>query len=286
MRRFAWVLAGLVAVALAAGCTPAANVEQEKAALMSADREWSGTVKDPAKFATFFADGGAMHPQGMPTVTGRANIEKMFAEMANAPGSSLQWTPTKAEVGGDVGYTVGTYQSSMNGVAEKGKYVTAWKKQADGSWKVMDDIFNADEMPKMPAGTHTTLAAPADLKWGDAPPAFPAGLKLAVVAGDPGKAEPYVLRLQAPANYRVAPHFHPVTENVTVLSGTAALGMGDTFDEKKMETVGPGGYTTVPAEMHHYFLAKSAVTLQIHGIGPFAITYVNAADDPRNKKTD
>ena len=138
---------------------------------------------------------------------------------------------------GDIGYTTGTYQSTMGGVSEKGKYVTAWKKQADGAWKVTEDIFNADEAPKAPAGTHAMVAANA-LKWGDAPPGMPAGMRAAVVSGDPSQAQPYVIRAQLPANYRIPPHWHPTTENITVLSGTVALGMGEKFDEAAMQDRG------------------------------------------------
>ncbi len=174
----------------------------------------------------------------------------------------------------------------MGGVTEKGKYVTAWKKQADGAWKVTEDIFNADEAPKAPAGTHVEV--PADsLKWGDAPPGMPAGMRAAVVSGDPAQAgQPYVLRAQMPAGYSIPPHWHPTTENVTVLSGTVALGMGDTFDEKRCRILSAGGFATVPADMRHFFMSKTASTIQVHGIAPFGITYVNPADDPRMKKSN
>jgi hypothetical protein len=65
-----------------------------------------------------------------------------------------------------------------------------------------------------------------------------------------------------------------------------AVGMGDTFDESKMESVAAGGFTSLPGDMHHFFMSKTAATIQVHAMGPFAITYVNAADDPRNKKTN
>jgi quercetin dioxygenase-like cupin family protein len=87
-----------------------------------------------------------------------------------------------------------------------------------------------------------------------------------------------------PAGYKIAPHWHPGDENVTVLSGTAAMGMGDTWDESKMQTVAAGGYVAIPAQMHHMFLAKTAVTIQVHGTGPFVVNYVNPADDPSLKK--
>jgi ketosteroid isomerase-like protein len=245
MSRCTWLFIALAA--FAAGCTPAVNVEQERAALMAADRAWSETTKDPEKMAASIADGGSVYPPGMPIVTGGDAIRKMFTQMMAAPGFTLSWTPTKAEVGaaGDLGYTTGTYQSTMGGVSEKGKYVTTWKKQADGAWKVTEDIFNADEAPKTPAGTHAMVAANA-LKWGDAPPGMPPGMRAAVVSGDPSQAQPYVLRAQLPTNYRIPPHWHPTMENITVLSGSVALGMGEKFDESAMQDVAAGGFASVP----------------------------------------
>src|SRR3954465_13645543 len=71
-------------------------------------------------------------------------------------------------------------------------------------------------------------ATPDSLKWAPAPPAFPkGGLQVAVVTGDPGKEGPYVVRLKAPAGYKVPPHMHPSDENVTVISGTFNIAMGD-----------------------------------------------------------
>jgi len=288
MSQFLRVLIGIVLVASVSGCSPSVNVEQERTALMAADREWSQLTTQPDKFVGFFADGGSIYPPGMPKITGGEAIKKAYTEMTQAPGFALSWTPTSAEVAasGDIGYTTGTYQSSMGGVKETGKYVTVWRKQAGGGWKVTDDIFNPNEMPKPPAGEHT-LVAPGELKWGEAPPGLPAGAKAAIVSGDPSQPQqPFVIRAQMPANYRIPPHWHPTTESITVLSGTVAVGMGDKFDEKAMKDVPNGGFATVPADMHHYFMSKTAATIQVHGIGPFAITYVNQADDPRTKKSN
>jgi len=164
---------------------------------------------------------------------------------------------------------------------EKGKYLTVWKKQQDGQWKVAEDIASPDNMGPPPT-THVMTENSA-LTWMDAPPSLPKGAKLAVISGDPSKPGPFVVRLQTPAGYKIAPHWHPGDENVTVLSGSVALGMGETWDESKMKTVGPGGYAGLPAEMRHYFLAKSASTVQVHGNGPFVVNYVNPADDPSKK---
>lgn len=287
MSRCLSVMVLLVSLAVSSACRPTVNLEQERTALMTADRDWSQTTKEPEKFVAFFADGAAIYPPGMPIVTGTEAIRTTYTEMTKTPGFALSWTPTKAEVSasGDIGYTTGTYDMKMGDTAEKGKYVTVWQKQPDGAWKVTNDIFNADAAPKAPAGTHTMLA-PNEIKWGDAPPGLPAGARVAVVSGDPSQAQPYVLRAQLPANYRIAPHWHPAMENITVLSGTVALGTGEKFDEPAMQNVPTGGFASLPAEMRHFFMSKTAATIQVHGIGPFAITYVNPADDPRTKKSN
>ena len=113
---------------------------------------------------------------------------------------------------------------------------------------------------------------------------LPPGSKMAVIAGDPSKPGPFVMRAQVPAGYRVPPHWHPTDENLTILSGTIALGMGDKWDEGSMQPLAAGGVVVLPAEMRHSFLARTAATFQVHGNGPFAINYVNPADDPSQKR--
>jgi quercetin dioxygenase-like cupin family protein len=121
------------------------------------------------------------------------------------------------------------------------------------------------------------------LKWGPAPPGLPPGAQVAVVTGNPGKDEPYVVRARMPSGYKIPPHFHPTDENVTVLSGTFHIGMGDTFDATKGEALRAGGFVRAEKGMHHYGWTSGATVIQIHGQGPFAITYVKPGDDPRNK---
>jgi quercetin dioxygenase-like cupin family protein len=101
-----------------------------------------------------------------------------------------------------------------------------------------------------------------------------------VVSGDPGKAGPFAVRLKMPTGYKIAPHWHPTDEHVTVLSGTLALGMGEKFDKAAMKDLPAGGYGRLPAEMRHFAMAKTAAIVQVHGMGPFVLTYVNPADDP------
>lgn len=118
------------------------------------------------------------------------------------------------------------------------------------------------------------------LQWGAVPPVLPQGAQLAVVSGNPGKDGPYVIRLRMPANYRIAAHHHPTAEYVTVLSGNFHLGMGDKLDPEKGLELRAGGFAEAPAGMNHYAWTSSETVVQVHGQGPFAITYVNPADDP------
>src|SRR6266516_2497269 len=125
----------------------------------------------------------------------------------------------------------------------------------------------------------------AAVKWGPGPDFLPHGARLAVLAGDPSKSGVYVLRLQLPNGYKIPPHFHPTDEHVTVVAGTFLVGMGDTAKTRGMTRLSGGGFITAPANAHHYARAQGVTVLQVSGEGPFELTYVNSAQDPRNKKT-
>ena len=130
---------------------------------------------------------------------------------------------------------------------------------------------------------HTVVKADA-VQWGPAPPILPAGAQMAVLQGDPGKPGEYTVRLSAPDGYVVAPHWHPTTENVTVISGTFHVGAGDKVDKMAGDALTAGGFVSLPAHMHHYAWLEGPTVVQVHGIGPFQLTYVNPADDPSAKK--
>jgi quercetin dioxygenase-like cupin family protein len=127
------------------------------------------------------------------------------------------------------------------------------------------------------------MTIPSELKWGDPPPVFEKGAGFTVVSGDPGKPGIYVVRLKMPAGYKIAPHWHPTDEHVTVISGEFALGMGDKIDQASAKALPTGSYALLPARMHHYAMARSDAIVQVHGMGPFALTYVNPADDPSKR---
>ena len=128
------------------------------------------------------------------------------------------------------------------------------------------------------------IFAPSELKWADAPPGLPPGAKMAVLNGDPTKKGSFTARLQTPDGYKVAPHTHPTTENLTVISGTIHLGTGDKFDESAAHEMIAGSFAAMPAGMKHFVWTTGETIVQIRGVGPFEIKYVNPSDDPRNAK--
>lgn len=125
----------------------------------------------------------------------------------------------------------------------------------------------------------------AELEWGEPPAVFERGASFTVVSGDPSKTGIFVVRLKMPAGYKVAAHWHPTDEHVTVLSGTFAIGIGNSFDKAAMKELPDGGYVYFPAECPHYVMAATETTIQIEGPGPFALTYFNPADDPRRRSS-
>ena len=132
------------------------------------------------------------------------------------------------------------------------------------------------------AGMRSDMSTlPANATWG-AVPVFP-GAKLAGLQGNPAQPGPFIYRVWFPADYKVAAHFHPAVENVTVLSGALHVGMGDKLDTTKGERVAAGGFISVPAGHRHYAWTTSETVIQVHGVGPTGITFVNPSDDPRRR---
>jgi quercetin dioxygenase-like cupin family protein len=135
----------------------------------------------------------------------------------------------------------------------------------------------ADAAVKKTATAEAFIGTPDKIKWSP----FAPGVEFGPVYGNCDKpGAPCVFQLRLAAGAKIPPHWHPVDENVTVLSGTFLAGMGDTLDESKMLTLAPGSYVLMPRRMHHFAMAKTAAIVQVHGVGPFKINYVNAADDP------
>lgn len=138
---------------------------------------------------------------------------------------------------------------------------------------------NASSAMKAPTDGPEASRGP-ELNWGPAPAIFPAGAQMAVLQGNPGGTELFTVRLRFPNGYRIAPHTHPTDENVTVISGTFLVGMGTTAERNGMLRLGAGGFVTAPANHAHYATAQGRTVVQVHAMGPFAMTYVNPADTP------
>jgi hypothetical protein len=124
-------------------------------------------------------------------------------------------------------------------------------------------------------------AGPGVLHWGPQPPGLPAGARAAVVRGDPSKSGPFTVRVDLPDGYQVPPHWHPTSERLRVLAGTLLVGDGREWSDKSLRPLPAGQETTVAAKHAHYVQAKGKTMLEIRSTGPFEITYVNTADDPR-----
>ena len=127
------------------------------------------------------------------------------------------------------------------------------------------------------------LIAPQDIKWGPGPASLPSGAQAAVLYGDPAKEGMFAFRLKVPKGYHIAPHSHPKPELVTVISGTARLGMGATADRAKAQVLPADSFFALSPGMAHYFFADEDTVIQLNSMGPWEINYINAKDDPRKK---
>ena len=126
---------------------------------------------------------------------------------------------------------------------------------------------------------------PDQIEYGPPPPFVPPGGELAVLEGNPmGVTGDYTIRLKMPDGYKIAPHWHPKRENVTVISGTLKVGMGDKFDESKMMSFPAASFAYLDPSMHHYAMAGGDTVVQIHGMAPVKFNYIDPNDDPSKKK--
>ena len=139
--------------------------------------------------------------------------------------------------------------------------------------------------PGMPSATMSkhVMYDSAQLKWGDPPAALERGAQAVVLSGDPGSPGPFVIRLKAPAGYKIATHWHPTDEQVTVIEGDFTLDMDVHGAGAHAHTFGPGGYALLPAKMHHAASTKRGAIVQVSGMGPFELNYVDPKDDPRQR---
>ena len=169
-------------------------------------------------------------------------------------------------------------------------------------WAVVTLLpWSAAAQTKAPAKTAAAPAKPSPMiveagseKWGDVPAAALVGtpsvelggtLRVAVIQGDPMTAgRSYTLRLSCTDGLKIAPHWHPTTENVTVVKGEAAVGMGSKWDDGALKAVPTGGFFTAGANTRHFAQCKGDTILQVHGIAPFVVNFVSADESQPEKK--
>jgi quercetin dioxygenase-like cupin family protein len=191
---------------------------------------------------------------------------------------------------------VGTVEISQQG-QPGGQTMTTWTLRIGCALLALGAVANADVTNK-PGATKTKKEATAqkhemtkpeafsinaaDIKFGQAPPDLPKGGQLAVLFGDPTKPGPFTMRFKMPDGYKIPPHWHTQDEQLTILAGTLQLYMGDTMTGEP-HSLGVGAYHFLPGKSHHAALAKGEAIVQIHGVGPFDIHYLNPADNPNPK---
>lgn len=149
MNRFWVVLLSLLAWGAAASAADTMSAEAK--ALAKLDDDWSAAAatKDAKRVASFYAEDAIAYPPNEPAAVGRGAAEKVWAAYFADPTYKISWKTSHAGVNGDLGYTSGTYEDSYKGpdgktVGGKGKYLCVWKKQSDGTWKAVHDMWNSD----------------------------------------------------------------------------------------------------------------------------------------------
>lgn len=131
------------------------------------------------------------------------------------------------------------------------------------------------------AGEDHSVVAADEVQWASGPASLPPGAQAAVLYGDPTADNLFVMRLKLPAGYHIPPHFHPKPEIVTVISGSFELGSGETADPEETDLLVEGSMFVMPPGMAHYVYTDEETVVQLNSVGPWSITYLNSADDPR-----
>ena len=138
------------------------------------------------------------------------------------------------------------------------------------------------EQTHMTEGTGFGAVLSEDIDW-EPFAAFPPSARLAVVVGHTSEPSPYVTRVKVPAGVKLMPHRHHEDRVYTVISGVFYIGLGEQFDETKLQAYAPGSVVVLPGRTPHFHWARSGeYVTQITAIGPISLDYVNPEDDPRN----
>ena len=138
--------------------------------------------------------------------------------------------------------------------------------------------------PTLASPEHHTVVPAEKMVWNPGPPTLPAGAQIAVLHGSPAKEGPFVIRLKFPADFQVPPHRHSKEEHVTVISGKFGMSTGENLDRQAAPLLQPGSFVRIPAGTAHFAWTDQETVVQINGMGPFDVVYVNPDDDPRKQK--
>jgi quercetin dioxygenase-like cupin family protein len=122
---------------------------------------------------------------------------------------------------------------------------------------------------------------PSEMKWVSQGALALPGLEQVNLVGDPTKPGPYTIRLKFPKGFKIAPHTHPDSREVTILSGVYSTGYGEKVDPAKLKVLPAGSFYTEPANVAHYIEIMEDAVLQISGMGPSGRRFVDPADNPR-----
>lgn len=135
-----------------------------------------------------------------------------------------------------------------------------------------------------PTKVHHKIVTADQISWAPGPPSLQPGAQAAVLYGDPSKDGVFIMRLKLPAGFRIAPHTHPRPEIVTVISGAFHIGMGKTANDRQMQKLPAGSLFAFDPGLAHYARVEEETVIQLSSTGPWAITYIDSGDDPRQKK--
>jgi quercetin dioxygenase-like cupin family protein len=130
-------------------------------------------------------------------------------------------------------------------------------------------------------GASVVALTPPEMKWTKQGALAAPGLEQFNLVGDPTKPGPYTLRLKFPKGYRIAPHTHPDSREVTIISGVFATGYGETFDNARLKTLPAGSFYTEPANVPHYIEIEEDTILQVSGMGPSGRKFINLPETPK-----
>jgi hypothetical protein len=133
------------------------------------------------------------------------------------------------------------------------------------------------------SGEHVMIN-PEEMEWKDGPASLEAGAQYTLIEGDWTQEGPFTARLKLPAGFTISPHTHPAIEHVTVIKGSFHMGSGRTFNRERAKQLTVGGFAVMPIDYAHFAFTTEETIIQLHGIGPWGINYVNEEDDPRLAK--